>query len=219
MHSSDRHRSSQRHGFTLVEIVGVVALIAILAAILTPRVVGVISRGKVNSAAQSISSLRTATMDYLGAHSAFPIRDGTGSTNGPVTNGRFDADLVSAGLTDKLFSCSLGNQTYDNSPLTGRIHVRSQQAVASARVAAPTATRGGTNFDLDRDPATTDFTTAQRVVCAVIPAVALADAIALNRQIDGDLNSGKAADTVGRCLYSSANSDQQVTVYIYIAHQ
>lgn len=219
MNSSVRRQSSKHRGFTLVEVVGVVALIAILAAVLTPRVVGVISRGKINSTAQSISSLRTATMDYLGANSAFPIRDGTGSTNGPVTNGRFDADLVAAGLTDKLFSCSLGNQTYDNSPLTGRIHVRSQTAVASARVATPNATRGGTNFDLDRDPGTTDFTTAQRVVCAVLPGVTLADAIALNRQIDGDLNSGRAADTVGRCLYSAANSDHQVTMYIYIAHQ
>ena len=210
----DRRRS----GFTLVEIVGVVALIAILAAVLTPRVVSVITRGKINSTTQSLSSLKTATMDYIGANGTLPLRAGTGSTNAAVATGRFDADLVASGIIDKLFSCAIGTTTFDASALTGRTHVRSLQADASGTVTAPTATVGGSNFNLDRDTATADFTTAQRVVSVFIPGVPIADAIALNKQIDGDSNTGTSADTVGRCLYSEA-ADNLVTVYVYVAHQ
>src|SRR5499426_771830 len=98
----------ERLGFTLIEIIGVVAVIAILAAVLTPRVISVIARGKVNGTAQSLASLKTATTDYVVKNGSLPSRDGTGSTNGAVATGRFDADLVAGGFTEKLFACSIG---------------------------------------------------------------------------------------------------------------
>ncbi len=55
-HQSEMQRA--RAGFTLIEIIGVVAVIAILAAVLTPRVVSVIARGKVSAA-----ELRFAALD------------------------------------------------------------------------------------------------------------------------------------------------------------
>ncbi len=207
-----------RAGFTLIEIIGVVAVIAILAAVLTPRVISVIARGKVNGTAQSLAGLKTATTDYVVKNGSLPARAGTGSTNAAVATGRFDADLVSGGFTEKLFSCSIGSQTFDASALTGRTHVRSQTAASSATVTAPTATVGGTNFDLDRDTTTADFTTSQTIVSAFIPGVNIADAIELNKILDGDTNSGTSADTTGRCTYSAAASDNTVTVYVYVAH-
>jgi len=205
-------------GFTLIEIIGVVAVIAILAAVLTPRVISVIARGKVNGTAQSLASLKTATTDYVVKNGSLPGRDGTGSTNGAVATGRFDADLVAGGFTEKLFACAIGAQTFDETALTGRIHVRSQSATAAASVTDPTATVGGANFNLDRDTATADFTSGQRVVSAFIPGVALGDAIELNKILDGDTNTGTTADTTGRCMYSAAGGDNTVTVYVYIAH-
>src|SRR5689334_18259567 len=205
-------------GFTLIEIIGVVAVIAILAAVLTPRVISVIARGKVNGTAQSLASLKTATTDYMVKHGSLPSRDGTGSTNGAVATGRFDADLVAGGFTEKLFACAIGAQTFDETALTGRIHVRCLTATAAASVTDPTATVGGSNFNLDRDTATADFTSGQKVVSAFIPGVALADAIELNKILDGDTNTGTAADTTARCMYSAAAVDNTVTVYVYVAH-
>lgn len=208
----------RNRGFTLIEIIGVVAIIAILAAVLTPRVIKVIARGKVNSTAQSLGSLKTATTDYIVKNGSLPLRDGTGATNAAVATGRFDADLISGGFLEKLFSCAIGTQLFDDSALTGRIHVRSQTGVSAGAVAAPTATVGGTNFNLDRDSASPDFLTSQIIVSAVIPGVAIGDAIELNKILDGDTNTGTAADIVGRCIYSAAAPDNTVTVYVYIGH-
>ena len=207
-----------KRGFTLIEIIGVVAIIAILAAVLTPRVVKVIGRGKVNSTAQSLGSLKTATTDYIAKNAALPLRDGTGATNGAVAIGRFDADLVVGGFTEKLFACAIGTQLFDASALLGRTHVRSQTVTSAGAVGAPTATVGGVNFDLDRDPASADFSTGQVVVAAFIPGVSITDAIDLNTILDGDVNVGTGADITGRCIYSAASAANTVTVYVYIAH-
>jgi type II secretory pathway pseudopilin PulG len=209
--------SRKSSAFTLIEIIGVVAVIAILAAVLTPRVVSVIARGKVNATAQSLGSLKSATADYIGKNGTVPLRAGTAATNAAVAAGRFDADLIAGGFTEKLFACSVGNQTFDSSALTGRTHVRTLTATSAAAITTPTATVGGDNFNLDRDTATADFTTGQTVVTAFIPSVALADAIALNKILDGDDNTGTAADTTGRCMYSDGTGGT-VTVYVYIAH-
>ncbi len=216
--TSNTSSRPSRRGFTLVEIIGVVALIAVLAAVLAPRVTGVIGRGKINSTAQGIASLKTATMDYIAKNSTLPARAGTGETNSAVATGRFDADLVAGGFTEKLFSCALGAQTFDNSALSTRTHVRSASAATTGAVTTPTATAGGTNFDLDRDTSTADFTSGQTVAAVFIPDVPVADAVALNKQIDGDSNSASGADIVGRCIYSAPDSDNLVTVYVYVAH-
>ncbi len=205
-------------GFTLIEIIGVVAVIAILAAVLTPRVISVIARGKVNGTAQSLGSLKTATTDYVVKNGTLPARAGTGSTNAAVATGRFDADLVAGGFTEKLFGCSIGTQTFDESALTGRTHVRTLTAASAASVTTPTATVGGSNYNLDRDTSTADFTTSQTIVSTFIPGVNISDAIELNKILDGDTNTGTGADITGRCIYSAAASDNTVTVYVYVAH-
>src|SRR6185436_10276183 len=102
--------------------------------------------------------------------------------------GRFDADLVAGGFLEKLFGCSIGTPTFDESALTGRTHVRALTATSAGTVTAPTATVGGDNFNLDRDPSTADFTAGQMVVSTFIPGVSVTDAIALNKILDGDEN-------------------------------
>lgn len=207
-----------RQGFTLVEIIGVVALIAVLAAVLAPRVTSVIGRGKINSTAQAIAGLKTATMDYIAAKSSLPLRAGTAATDRAEAEGRFDADLVAGGFTEKLFTCAIGSQTFDSSVLTQRIHVRSVKASGERTIEELSATAGGDWFDLDRDNTTADFTTAQTVVSVFIPTVPVSDAVALNKLIDSDSNDVTVADTVGRCIYTTPDDNNLVNVYVYVAH-
>jgi prepilin-type N-terminal cleavage/methylation domain-containing protein len=205
-------------GFTLAEFIVAMAIIAIIVAVACPRVIHVMARDRVNGAAQSLAFLKSATTEYIAKNGSLPNRDGTGSSNDGVGTGRFDADLVAGGFVEKLFHCAIGKQTVDETPLTGRIHVRCLAATSASSVAPPTATVGGNNFDLDRDPSTADFKAGQKIVVAFIPGVLLADAIELNKALDGDTNTGSGPDSTGRCLYSALASDETTTVYVYIAH-
>ena len=211
-----RLRASSKCGFSLIEMIGVLAIIGILAGIIVPRVIKATARSKINSTAASYNSLKTTVSDYFSQNGAFPVRAGTGATNGPVTTGRFDADLLAGGFTDALFSCAIGSQTYDSSALTGRTHVRSLTAANNGTVSI-TATAGGDNFDLDGNTGTADFTTANTVVSLVIPGVATSDAVELNKLIDKDTVDGSTADLKGRCIFSTP-SGGATTVYLYVAH-
>ncbi len=213
-----RTRRGFQGAFTLVEIIGVVALIAVLAAVMAPRVMLVIRRGKVHATAQAIAGLKTATQNYLSVNTTLPIRYGYGTTNGAVTAGRFDADLVAGGYLEHLFTCPLGAQAFDSTALTERIHVRCLGGHKESEIPEPDTTSSGDDFDLDRDTTTLDTPEEVRVVSAFIPKVRLTDAVALNRLLDGDDNHGTSADLIGRCIYSREADDGTVTVYVYIAH-
>src|SRR5664279_518890 len=52
--------------FTLIEMIGVLAVIAILAALLIPKVFSAINDARVNNAAVSIETIKTATADHYG---------------------------------------------------------------------------------------------------------------------------------------------------------
>ena len=203
-------------GFTLIEMIGVIAIIAILAAVLVPKVMNAIARSKVSGTSLVFNTLKTSVADYYARSNSFPIRAGTGAADTATATGRFDADLVSAGFIDKLVTVPIGNPALTGA-LTTRTHVRVLAAVASGAV-NPTTGAGGNNYDLDSNAGTADFQAGQNVVSLVVPGVALADAIVLNNIIDGTVNAGAAADRVGRCIYSAA-AGGTVSVYIYLAHQ
>ena len=62
-------------GFTLIEIMIVIAIIALLAALIGPNLTGSLQEGRVSSAKIEIKQLQTALLQYNMRHGRFPTTD------------------------------------------------------------------------------------------------------------------------------------------------
>jgi len=76
-----------RHGFTLIEMIGVLAIIVILAAVLIPRVIESITDSRVANVVTSVNTVEAAVIDFLG----------NPANTLPAANAAFDTALVTAG--------------------------------------------------------------------------------------------------------------------------
>jgi prepilin-type N-terminal cleavage/methylation domain-containing protein len=60
--------SRKQRGFTLIEMIGVLAVIAILASLLVPKVFGAIRDAQINGTALSVATIKTAVVDHYGKY-------------------------------------------------------------------------------------------------------------------------------------------------------
>lgn len=215
-------------GMTLVEIIGVVAVIAILASVLSPRLLSVLARGKVASTAQSLGGLTTLIPQYLTISNTLPTRLGYETGNDATYGGRFDADLITVGLTDQLFRPAMGKQgrqngfgcdisSFNAGSLLQRGHIRASPGGASLLTPSEAIT-SSVNFDLNRD-GTGDFDTTRMVAYAYLPGVNAGEAAQLNQILDSETNAPGVLDLAGRCINSAASPSNTVTVYVYLGSQ
>lgn len=82
--------------FTMVEMVGVLAVIAILASLLTPKIFSSINEARLNAAVGSLDAIKAATVSYYSKNGYLVV-----STN-------FDTVLVSAEFLERPFQCKVG---------------------------------------------------------------------------------------------------------------
>jgi len=68
------NRTKQK-GFTLIEMIGVLAVIAILAAIVAPKIFDAIRDAKIDTLVTNLNSVRTSIVQYYKDTSAFPQHD------------------------------------------------------------------------------------------------------------------------------------------------
>jgi type II secretory pathway pseudopilin PulG len=211
------NRKAMRLAFTLVEMIGVLAVIAILASMLIPKIMQAINNSRINSAVESISTAKTAVTDYYGKYKHI------GSTNG--------LDLPAAGLSDyspvllleklieKNFSAPIGSNT--NGPGGTRIEV----VVGVAGDTAPTSSNAAYNLDGNgTSPNPTNDAAGQFVIQAVIVGVTPDDLKDLNDRIDGINNPFPAAtlnsaDLDGRVKYPACLAGTVTNAYIYLINR
>jgi type II secretory pathway pseudopilin PulG len=211
-------------GFTLVELIGVMAVIAILSAMLIPKIFDAINSARIEHAAASINTIRTAVASHYTKYGAFADSHGVFFTPaGVATGGTQEADaaafdtlvLMKDRMIDKRFGVKLGDQLDTN-----LVRVRVIESAANA--AAITASSA--NYDFDGVGAVVDTNNGSLVVEAVITGVNGNDAKELKEMIDGnDLTNptpaiGEAA-TLGRVKYPAIATGETGTVLVYIYHR
>lgn len=189
-----------RSGFTLIEMVGVLAVIAILAALLVPKIFAAINESRLNNTLGSINTCKTAAIQYFTKNGSFPNAD---------TN-NFDATLLAQGFLDKAFEVKLVAAT----------NADCQVKLTTTTGSTAGGSDGNARFDLDGD-GTADVPADASVVQVRLANVKPEDARELSLRIDGtDMSAANTTDPDkgGRVAYAGP-SGGVTTVYVYLAHK
>ncbi len=175
--------------FTLIEMIGVLAVIAILAALLIPKIFEAINNARISNALVSYNTVKTACMDHYAKYGGINSTTNGATLTVPINN--YDNLLLSESFLDKPFLVKVGTNSF--------IRV----------VAANTSP-----YDLDGD-GVMDTANGTYVVEAIIQGVPAGDAKDINDRLDGATGAFLWAnpDTTGRVRYDGTN------VNIYITHR
>jgi prepilin-type N-terminal cleavage/methylation domain-containing protein len=185
-------------GFTLIEMIGVLAVIAILAALLIPKVTSAISDARINSTVGSYQTVQTAAAGHYAKYGAFNVTNNSTIGNGsvytaiPLTN--FDTVLIAEGFLDQPFGVKVGTAS-------------TLQVIAG----------GGCNGAHYLLNGKTDGTSGNAyTVEAVLTGVSQQDAYDVASRIDSTLMSNSVvltSFTGARCVYTTAANG---TMYLYV---
>jgi prepilin-type N-terminal cleavage/methylation domain-containing protein len=179
--------TKKRLAFTLIELIGVIAIIAILAAFLIPRIIEVIRDASVSQTIAAVNNVRSASAAYMSKNGSFPV------------GANFDTNLVAGSFLDKPFTSKLGT------------------APDIKVVAGNSATAANDGYwDLNSTGAGSNTTSADTVVVAVVTGVSARDAKKLQEMIDSDTTwDGVSADTKGK-VKASVNGSGGFDIAIYV---
>jgi len=146
-----RHDRKQK-GFTLIEMIGVLAVIAILAAIVAPKIFDAIRDAKIDTLVTNINSVRTSIVQYYKDTSTFPQHDADPTA---VRAGTAVKDLITRPIDPNTTQRLRGWQgPYIDKELENPINPTGDFVIldtASPTAAGPTPNPGTVSFDLDGD--------------------------------------------------------------------
>lgn len=136
-------KSSPTKGYSLLELVLVIAIIAVLVGLLLPKGFDALRTARIQQVEKTVDTLKTAIVDYLalaGGNGSLPRTEGTGiPTSGAALTGatdvakgnaaRLDTVLLATGRLERPLALRMGTQSYTSSG-TGNELSWSQSALA-----------------------------------------------------------------------------------------
>jgi len=195
------------NAFTLIEMIGVLAVIAILASLLIPKIFEAINNARINNAALSYNTVKSSIADHYAKFGSLLSSNGVISTLGTPQTTNFDRVLVTEGFLDKPFQVKLAGGGTNS-------YVR---IIAADPSSATAATASNNAYDLDRGGDANDAVGGV-VVEAIIEGATEADAKDLNDRLDGPALGTPigTADLFGRVKYAIGSP---TTIHMYVTHR
>src|SRR5438552_14454302 len=108
-----RKARRQRSAFTLIEMIGVLAVIAILASLLIPKIYEAINNARINNAIVSYNTVKTAVADHYAKFGALNSQAGTNfNIAADLRSTNYDIGvLLMEGFLDKPFLTKVGTSS------------------------------------------------------------------------------------------------------------
>jgi len=199
MHTTTLSKQFDRQrGFTMIEMIGVLAVIAILASIVAPKIFDAIRDAKNSAVAEDIATVRTAVASYYKDTGQWPYQETAGVNS-------VNADL----LKNRATPTKGWRGPYLDKALTNPI-----QAGQEYRVWHDNST-----FDIDGD-GTNDYTTNNSYMRIFVQTPDQAKAISNAIDSDGDNTTGNTAwYKAGRVRTSNSTLPTGANVlYVFLGH-
>jgi len=194
----------------MIEMIGVLSVIAILASMIVPKVFESMATAKINATAANFNAIKTALLDHFSRYGGFAVSNGVALSvsSGTVIFG-FDSVLMSEGLLEKKFETRLGSGY--------SILMRGVQTGGTA------VTGNNSAYWLSgTGSSSNEVSVGTAVVECAITNVAIQDAVTLNDRIDGPDDSSPTdvtvADLMGRVKYAIPTNGV-TSVFLYLGHR
>jgi type II secretory pathway pseudopilin PulG len=206
--------------FTLVEIIGVMAIIGILGAVVAPKVIDGIREGRVTQLAQNIGQWKSGADRYLQKQQKFmpdgiaaaktqegePYKDprtGNSVGEGQTTLGDW---LLAQGLVSAI-NVPFGSQKEDNRVAVSGVTLGGSNAITGITLSGFAQIRCSEETDKDANTfsGTQTRDVPHRVVYLAIPGVALQEAAAIKSKIDGPFTAASGAPVTDTALLEAAD--------------
>ena len=214
--------------FTLVEIIGVMAIIGILGAVVAPRVIDGIREGRVTQLAQNLGQWKSGADRFIQKQQKLPIDGVTAAKDqegndyvDPRTNSSVDGPqttlgdwLLAQGLVSAI-NVPFGAQLDTREDVSGTV-LDTRTSITSLTLSKFAQIRCSpeTATDANTFTATKTRDVPHRVVFLAIPEVPLQEAAAIKSKIDGPFTGAAGAPITDTDLLKSAvagtNTDAKV---------